>query len=317
VVSILRSAITRQRYRCARPFSHSWHDQIMRKTLVAFATASLILVASLAACSVASSAVHPQTDKAGFVLNGATICVPTPASPTTTRPKAWFDRAKQEWQRGADSDSANQGLCWGKAALDLDSVASLVKAGTSGYVAAAGELERLSALPDAMDTTAQMTEAQSLTRRLNDFFGTKGEYGVGATGPTTTTTSPNQQLTISVQSDSQMRAEGNNGPSSSILMPTSCERNGTTVTAQGTYQDGFAPYVYGRYGDTVELYVFTAPVADYPPPGIVLGLSSVANSPAIGGSGNWEVTATVDTSLGVPASCVVAAQPTHDEVLAP
>jgi hypothetical protein len=45
-------------------------------------------------------------------------------------------------------------------------------------------------------------------------------------------------LPISVESDAQMQAEGNSGPSSSILVPESCELNGTTVTAEGGYQGG-------------------------------------------------------------------------------
>jgi hypothetical protein len=134
---------------------------------------------------------------------------------------------------------------------------------------------------------------------------------------TTSTTLSSAGLPISVQSDSQMQAEGNNGPTSSILMPTSCELVGTTVTASGTYQGGFAGNGYSRYGDVVELYVFTAPMPQYPPPGIVMGFSSVSTSPAIGGYGSWKVTASIDPSIGQPASCVVAAQPTHDEILAP
>jgi hypothetical protein len=35
------------------------------------------------------------------------------------------------------------------------------------------------------------------------------------------------------------------------------------------------------------------------------------------GGGGWQVSATFDPSVGEPAVCVVAAQPTHDEQLAP
>jgi hypothetical protein len=54
---------------------------------------------------------------------------------------------------------------------------------------------------------------------------------------------------------------------------------------------------------------------ELPSPGIVLGLG--AGSPIGDTEGTWQLTATIDPSLGQPASCVVAAQPTHDEVLAP
>lgn len=53
---------------------------------------------------------------------------------------------------------------------------------------------------------------------------------------------------VSVQSDAAMRAAGNHGPSSSILVPSSCKVTVTSVTAAGTYRDGFAAGVYARYG---------------------------------------------------------------------
>jgi len=126
---------------------------------------------------------------------------------------------------------------------------------------------------------------------------------------------PNPSLPISVQSDAQMQAAGNTGPTSSVLVPTSCVLSGTTVTATGTYQGGFAPNVYNRYGDVVELYVYGEPSTGYPQ-GAQLGASPVASSPAMG-SGTWQVSTTVDVATGPPASCVVAAQPTHAIQLAP
>jgi len=138
--------------------------------------------------------------------------------------------------------------------------------------------------------------------------------------PSTTTTVPTvspstTSLPISVESDSAMQAAGNNGPSSSILIPSSCELSGNTATAIGTYQGGFAPNVYNRYGDVVVLYIFGAPSSGYPQ-GPQLGVSSVSNSPVVG-SGTWQVSTTVDLSVGQPVSCVVAAQPTHEIQLAP
>ena len=204
----------------------------------------------------------------------------------------------------------------GEAALDLESATMVTSTGTSGYLTAVNELEQLTSMPDAMLTTAQMEEEQSLTRRLNAFFDTKGEHGGGATSPTSTMPSPSKQLTISVQSDSQMEAAGNNGPSSSILVPTSCESSGTTITANGTYQGGFAGNGYNRYGDIVELYVFGAPSSGYPQ-GPQLAASSAKDSPPIGGYGSWRVSASIDPGSIPPARCVVAAQPTHDVQLAP
>jgi hypothetical protein len=123
-------------------------------------------------------------------------------------------------------------------------------------------------------------------------------------------------LPISVESDAQMQAEGNSGPSSSILVPESCELNGTTVTAEGGYQGGFAPNEYNRYGDIVELYVFAATSAGYPD-GPQLAASSVTDSPPIGGYGTWQVSAQLGSDLPPAARCEVAAQPTQDEQLAP
>jgi hypothetical protein len=137
---------------------------------------------------------------------------------------------------------------------------------------------------------------------------------------TTTSTSANTELPTgklptTVESDAAMQAEGNGGPSSTILVPGSCTVVGTTVTAKGTYQDNFVPEVYGRYGDIIVLYLFTAPSPGYAS-GMQLAVSSLENSPVLGGP-TWQVAATFDPSLGQPAKCVVAAQPTHDEQLAP
>jgi hypothetical protein len=286
----------------------------MGKAVPLFAAIAVFLMAVWADCSVASASVRPQSVSSLLSLNGGTVCMRTPASPTTTKPHAWFVQARQEWRLGAESDAASEGLCWWKAALDLDSVASVIRAGTSGYLGAADELEKLAALPDAMDTAAQINESHTLIRRLNGFFGTKDEYGVGAPSPTTT--APDEQLTISVESSSQMQANGNSGPPSSILIPTSCDLSGTTVTAKGAYQGGFAPNLYNRYGDIVELYVFGAPSSGYPQ-GPQLAASSATDSPPIGGSGSWQVSTNVDLGVGSPEKCVVAAQPTHDLQLAP
>lgn len=137
--------------------------------------------------------------------------------------------------------------------------------------------------------------------------------------PTTTTAVPappsTTSLPISVESDSAMHASGNDGPSSSILIPSSCVLSGSTVTAIGTYQGGFAPNVYNRYGDVVVLNVFGPPSASNPQ-GAQLGASSVSTSPAVG-SGTWQVSTTADLSTGGPARCIVAAQPTHQIQLAP
>jgi|ERR1700729_3370545 hypothetical protein len=142
------------------------------------------------------------------------------------------------------------------------------------------------------------------------------------TGPATGTPRPvgaasAPQIPISVESDSQMKAEGNNGPSSSILLPTSCRVTGTTITAGGTYTNGgVVPNVYDRYGDIIVLYVRAAPSPGYAE-GMQLGASDVSESAALESRAPWHVSLSISPSVGVPARCVVAAQPTHDGQFAP
>lgn len=125
-----------------------------------------------------------------------------------------------------------------------------------------------------------------------------------------------RSVPVSVQSDAAMRAAGNQGPSSSsVLMPVSCTVTATKATARGTYRGGFAPAVYGRYGDVIDLYVFTRAMKGSPT-GIQLADEPFTrNVPFIGGRGPWTVTVPLNRSLstfGAPARCLVAAQPTMD-----
>ena len=109
-----------------------------------------------------------------------------------------------------------------------------------------------------------------------------------------------------------MAAAGNPGPSSTILLPSSCVLRDHTVTAAGGYSNGgFVPADYGRYGDVIDLYVFTAPAHGFAS-GIQIASLPLDKAPAVGGSTQWQLSETVDVSLGRPVRCVVAAQPTHD-----
>ena len=126
-----------------------------------------------------------------------------------------------------------------------------------------------------------------------------------------------RRIPISVESDRQMKSEGNNGPSSSILHPTSCRLTGTTITAEGRYTNGgFVPNVYDRYGDIIVLYVRAARSPGYPE-GMLLGASDVSESAVVGSRARWQVRLSISPSAGVPARCVVATQPTHDGQFAP
>jgi hypothetical protein len=170
----------------------------------------------------------------------------------------------------------------------------------SFLIAGCGPAIRLASLPAATTPAPTTTATSSAT----------------VTPPTVIATSA-PQIPISVESDSQMKTEGNNGPSSAILLPTSCQLTGTTITAEGTYTNGgFVPNVYNRYGDIIVLYAFTAPSPGYAE-GIQLGASDVSESPVLGSLAPWHVSLSITPTVGVPALCVVAAQPTHDPQFAP
>jgi hypothetical protein len=133
-----------------------------------------VAVASLLSASSASAAHSPSATRRSFPINGGTVCASNPASPATTRPHPWFEQAKTEWVRGDRSDAASEALCWDKAADDLESITTVATTGTSGFLAAANQLQKLALVPDAMDTPAQVSEARSLVASLDRFFGTPG-----------------------------------------------------------------------------------------------------------------------------------------------
>ena len=143
--------------------------------------------------------------------------------------------------------------------------------------------------------------------------GTTMTTAVGSvTAATAVTAVRSHSVPVSVESDAAMRAAGNQGPSPSILVPSSCKVTARSATATGTYRDGFAAEVYARYGDVIDLYVFSRPTAGYPE-GIQLANEPFSrHSPFIRGKGPWTVTVPLDSTLGQPARCMVAAQPTMD-----
>jgi hypothetical protein len=136
--------------------------------------AAMMVAPLLSACSATPAGHSASATRPPFPINGGTVCASNPASPATARPRAWFEQAKAEWELGESSDAASEGLCWAKAADDLESITTVTTTGTSGFLTAANRLLRLASLPDAMDTPAQVSEAQSLTASLDRFFGTPG-----------------------------------------------------------------------------------------------------------------------------------------------
>jgi predicted small lipoprotein YifL len=121
-------------------------------------------------------------------------------------------------------------------------------------------------------------------------------------------TAARRRVPITVQSTKQMRADGNVGPSSSVLHPTSCIVTAKTATARGT--KGPPADIYNRWGDRIDLYVFTAPQYGFRT-GYQIALPFTNKSPTVYGRGRWKVTVPLD-ARGRPVRCMVAAQPTHD-----
>jgi len=134
---------------------------------------------------------------------------------------------------------------------------------------------------------------------------------------TTTTTMPatsnstagSQQLTIAVSA--QLSSDGQDP---SILLPASCTLQGGTVTAMGTFNGGFVPETYVRFGDVVELYVFTGPSPGYPQGNQVAALG-VEHPFNMSQPGPWKVSVSVGDSTqpgpDAPQQCEVAVQATH------
>ncbi len=194
--------------------------------------------------------------------------------------------------------------------ITLTAVAAVAAIGTV-LVAGCGIASRLASMP-AATTPAPTTASTGPATGTPQGVSTASQPATGASSPM-----PASLIPISVESDSQMIAEGNDGPSSSILLPTSCRLTGTTVTAEGTYTNGgFVPNVYSRYGDVIVLYVFAAPSPGYAE-GMQLGASDVSESPVLGSHAPWQVSLSISPSPGAPAECIVAAQPTHDGQFAP
>jgi hypothetical protein len=119
------------------------------------------------------------------------------------------------------------------------------------------------------------------------------------------TTTASQQLTIGVSAQLSSADQD-----SSILLPSSCSLQNGTLTAEGTFNGGFAPEGYVRYGDVVELYAYTVPATAGGQATQVAELE-MEKPFSMAGSGPWKVTAPVDAQLGTPDQCLVAVQSTH------
>jgi len=96
---------------------------------------------------------------------------------TTTPDTSGFAAAKQKWEAGSFAISADEGFYWIQSATDLTNATDSGMSSTSGYQAAAEDLQQLASLPDAMLTPTQGAEAEQDVTSLNAFFDTPGLYG--------------------------------------------------------------------------------------------------------------------------------------------
>jgi hypothetical protein len=122
-----------------------------------------------------------SVNTSGTVVAGP-VDLPTPPTTTTTAPSgpptgSAFMAALAQWNQSFDYSSptfcaCTQGNYWQQAASDLQSGISTDGGNTSGYSAAASELQDLASLPLMDDTPAQMADATNDISELNAFFGT-------------------------------------------------------------------------------------------------------------------------------------------------
>lgn len=89
---------------------------------------------------------------------------------------AEFAEAQQLWKAGANAASYIQGAYWTEASAVLNYPASTNAPGSSGFATAAQNLTKLTALPDAMQSSAQQAQYASYMSSLNSFFNTPGLY---------------------------------------------------------------------------------------------------------------------------------------------
>lgn len=97
-----------------------------------------------------------------------------------------------------------------------------------------------------------------------------------------------------------------------ILLPSSCDVDAGMVTVHGSFNGGFVPEAYRRFGDVVELYAYSS--NDDPPTGndlqvLDLGAEKPGSMDTAGNT--WTAVAPVDGQVGQPLHCFVAVQSTH------
>ena len=110
------------------------------------------------------------------------------------------------------------------------------------------------------------------------------------------------------------------GQDASDLLPTSCDfapgperGNAGVVTAKGTFAGYYE--TYNRYGDVVELYVFTGTPRTNPTTMQLAQLPNPTEPPL--STGSWQVSSPIKAPPGEELFCLVAVQSTHAFIGAP
>jgi hypothetical protein len=100
------------------------------------------------------------------------------------------------------------------------------------------------------------------------------------------------------------------GQDPSVLLPSSCTITQGVATASGTFNRDAYGETYVRYGDVVELYVYSSPSQSFPT-GTQLAQVGTERTVVVGPSGPWQIAVPLAVSDLQPAQCLVAIQSTH------
>lgn len=100
------------------------------------------------------------------------------------------------------------------------------------------------------------------------------------------------------------------GQDPSVLLPSSCTITQGVATASGTFNSDAYGETYVRYGDVVELYVYSSPSPSFPT-GTQLAQVGTERTVVVGSSGPWQIAVPLAVSDLQPAQCLVAIQSTH------
>jgi len=103
------------------------------------------------------------------------------------------------------------------------------------------------------------------------------------------------------------------GQDAADLLPSSCTVENGVATAKGTFAGYYQ--TYSRYGDVVQLYVFTGTPKTAPTTMQLAELPNPSQPPL--STGSWQVSAPIAAAAGQRLFCLVTVQSTHAFIGAP